>query len=92
MRELAAGWVTSEHLCPWWEPSMCCLHSPQWWQRHWQRSGVVDVLCADTLPDGWRAWLDWQRTASPDNGIEIEALEADHGSNAIRCGSGPFGR
>lgn len=32
------------------------------------------------MPDGWRAWLDWQRTVFPDNVTEIQAVEADRGS------------
>ncbi|MGH3914478.1 MAG: SAM-dependent methyltransferase [Pseudonocardiaceae bacterium] len=68
-----------EHLQPWWEPSMSCLHSARWWRRHWERSGILDVELADTLPDGWRVWLEWQRAASPDNRVEIEAVEADRG-------------
>jgi hypothetical protein len=31
------------------------------------------------MPDGWRVWLEWQRAVSPDNSVEIEALEADAG-------------
>jgi len=68
-----------EHLAAWWEPSLSCLHSPGWWRRHWERSGVAEVELADAMPDGWRRWLDWQHTASPDNGVEIEALTADAG-------------
>lgn len=68
-----------EHLRAWWEPSMACLHSAPWWQRHWARSGVLTVEVADTMPDGWLAWLDWQRAISPDNRVEIDALSADRG-------------
>jgi SAM-dependent methyltransferase len=68
-----------EHLRGWWEPSMACLHSAAWWRRHWQRSGVLDVERADTMPEGWRWWLEWQRTASQDNHTEIDAVVADHG-------------
>jgi SAM-dependent methyltransferase len=68
-----------EHLRAWWEPSMACLHSAEWWRRHWQRSGVLEVASADTMPDGWKLWIDWQRAASPGNRVEIDALTADHG-------------
>jgi ubiquinone/menaquinone biosynthesis C-methylase UbiE len=68
-----------DHLQAWWEPSMACLHSAQWWRQHWQRSAIVDVAQADTMPDGWRHWLDWQHTVSPENQVEIEALTADRG-------------
>ncbi|HKE47978.1 MAG TPA: class I SAM-dependent methyltransferase [Rhodanobacteraceae bacterium] len=67
------------HLRAWWTPDHWCLHSAAWWRRHWQRTGIVDVERADTLPDGWRAWLDWQVTAFADNVDEITALNADAG-------------
>jgi hypothetical protein len=31
------------------------------------------------MPDGWQAWLEWQRAVAPDNATEIAALEADMG-------------
>jgi SAM-dependent methyltransferase len=68
-----------DHLREWWEPGHGCLHSADWWRRHWQRTGVLDTELADTLPDGWELWLQWQRTASPNNTPEITALEADAG-------------
>lgn len=68
-----------EDLHSWWKPAMACLHSAGWWQRHWQRSGVLEVELADAMADGWRRWLDWQRAASPDNTVEIAAVEADRG-------------
>ena len=41
----------------------------------------MDIEVADTLPDGWRLWLDWLRSIAPDNATEIRALEADAGRN-----------
>jgi SAM-dependent methyltransferase len=68
-----------DHLRAWWEPSLWCLHSAPWWRRHWERIGILAIELADTMPDGWRAWLDWQQTICPDNHKEIKALEADQG-------------
>jgi SAM-dependent methyltransferase len=68
-----------EHLQKWWEPSLWCLHSPEWWRRHWERTGILSVDQADAMPDGWRLWLDWQRVTCPDNTTELQAVEADHG-------------
>ena len=34
---------------------------------------------ADTLPDGWRFWLDWLRLVAADNATEIRTLEAGSG-------------
>ena len=68
------------HLREWWEPSLCCLHSAPWWRRHWERTGIVTVELADAMPDGWQAWLEWQRTICPDNHKELQAVEADGGA------------
>ena len=59
---------------------MGCLHSAVWWRRHWERTGILDIDLADTLPDGWQLWRDWQTVVAPDNAAEIQALEADRGS------------
>lgn len=67
------------HLREWWTPNLWCLHSANWWRRHWERTGVIDIELADTMPDGWRLWRDWHRAVAPDNEVEIKALEADRG-------------
>ena len=68
-----------EHLREWWTQDLWCLHSVAWWRRHWERTGIMEIELADTLPDGWQRWLDWQRAVAPDNEAEIQALEADRG-------------
>ena len=68
-----------EHLRAWWTPDLWCLHSAAWWRNHWARTGIVHVTTADTMPDGWRLWLDWHRVVAPHNTPEIDALEADRG-------------
>jgi SAM-dependent methyltransferase len=68
------------HLSEWWANEMAhCLHSADWWRKHWQRSGVLDVAVADTLPDGWRFWRDWLKLVAPGNESEIRTLETDAG-------------
>jgi SAM-dependent methyltransferase len=67
------------HLQEWWTPSLWCLHSAAWWRRHWERTGIMDIELADTLPDGWQLWRDWHKAIAPDNEVEIKALEADGG-------------
>ncbi len=71
-----------EHLREWWrqEHQLWCLHSAAWWRRHWERTGILSVDLADTMPDGWQRWLDWHRLIAPDNKTEIDAVEADRGS------------
>ena len=68
-----------EHLRAWWEPGVWCLHSAAWWRQHWERTGLVTIELADTMPAGWQAWVDWQRVVAPDNAVELQAVEADRG-------------
>ena len=41
----------------------------------------MQIETADTMPDGWKRWLDWHMTICPDNRPEIEALQADCGES-----------
>lgn len=68
-----------EHLREWWTHDCWCLHSADWWRRHWERTGIVEIKLADSMPDGWQLWLDWLRMVAPDNETEIKTLEADRG-------------
>jgi SAM-dependent methyltransferase len=68
-----------EHLREFWTQDFWALHSVAWWRRHWERTGIVAIETADTMPDGWKLWSDWHRKAQPDNTAEIAAVEADAG-------------
>lgn len=63
------------------EPAMRSMHSAAWWKRHWEQTGIVDIELADSMPDGWKLWLEWHKMVAPDNHSEIQALEADRGQN-----------
>jgi cyclopropane fatty-acyl-phospholipid synthase-like methyltransferase len=71
--------VIPDHLREWWTLDLWCLHSADWWRRHWERTGIMNIEIADTLPNGWRLWRDWHLAIAPDNRKEIEALEMDEG-------------
>ncbi|WP_148401761.1 hypothetical protein [Clostridium sp. Marseille-P299] len=53
-REFSDG--LSENLKPFWEPNMFAWHSAQWWKSLWQKSGLVEVTCAEEIPDGKEIW------------------------------------
>lgn len=70
-----------DHLRPYWEPAFYSLHSPGWWQRHWNRSGLVTVELADLLPDGWKLWMEsdllWsEHIGKPTDEADMLALDA----------------
>ena len=69
-----------EHLRRYWEPAFFSLHSPAWWKRHWERSGLVTVELSDLLPDGWRHWMEsdllWsERLGKPSDEADMLALD-----------------
>jgi SAM-dependent methyltransferase len=76
MREMPS---VPAHLQSMWSQDLWGLQSAEWLKHHWARTGIVDIEVADTMPDGWRLWLEWQRAVSPDNSVEIDAIEADAG-------------
>jgi len=71
-----------EHLRPYWEPALFSLHSPAWWKRHWERSGLVTVQLSDLLPGGWKDWMISDRLWSErlnKPGHEADMLACDQG-------------
>jgi cyclopropane fatty-acyl-phospholipid synthase-like methyltransferase len=62
LEELSEG--PPAHLAPYWVWDFCSFHSPGWWRRHWQKTGLVDVEIADTLADGWKLWLEWNEVCA----------------------------
>ena len=86
---LVREWPGAEippHLAPYWEYSMNTLHSPDWWRRHWELSGLVTVELADLMPNGWQHWLTIAEILAEcrsdmDFGEEAEMLRLDGGRN-----------
>ena len=69
-----------EYLRAWFKQDLAwSFHSADGWRRHWQKTDVVDIELADTMPDGWQRWLEWQRAVAPHNHTEIKAVETDAG-------------
>lgn len=77
-----------EHLRPYWEPEFACLHSADWWRRHWARTGLVEVTTARAQPAGWRHWQLWSKVCAElsdrdfvqrDSAHTIRMLDADQG-------------
>jgi len=69
-----------EHLRAWWNQDQAwSFHSAAWWRRHWEKTGIVQIDVADSMPDGWRHWIAWHREIAPNNRLELETLAADQG-------------
>jgi cyclopropane fatty-acyl-phospholipid synthase-like methyltransferase len=59
------------HLLPHWREywDFWSFHSPDWWRRHWEKTGLVEVEHADLVPDGWKHWIDWDEAS-----LELDAI------------------
>jgi SAM-dependent methyltransferase len=67
-----------------WTDECWSFHTREWWERHWDRMSCVQVELTDTLDDGWKHWLDWEKALAVSGKElmfppEIEPLEADRG-------------
>ena len=79
-----------EHLHRYWYWDFWTFHSPQWWRRHLDRSGKVNVEKADMLPDGWRYWREWNNLYSelkhaPSEEADMLSLDAGRNIGFTRC-------
>ena len=79
------------HLAPHWAEhwDFWSFHSPDWWRRHWEKTGLVEIERADLVPDGWKYWLDWD-AAALELGVTTEfgALERLEWVEAMRADAG----
>jgi SAM-dependent methyltransferase len=67
-----------------WDPSECfSFHTADWWRRHWEQTGLVEIERAEALEDGGRLWLQWAEAVEAAGtgrfGDEAPALRADEG-------------
>jgi SAM-dependent methyltransferase len=60
------------------------FRSADWWRRHWEMSGVVDVERADSHPVGWDLWYRWCEVDAAWSGDEA----TDHGAALLLAQSG----
>lgn len=62
-----------EHLRPFWAQECWSWHPAEWWHQHWARTELVDVECAENMPEAWEVWKRHER------GSDAEVVEADQG-------------
>lgn len=83
MRELVGH--LPEHILPFWAQECWTWHTIDWWRWHWERTGLVDEVRVDVLPDGWKLWLQWKKARmlvegeTPSLLSDIQVLKADQG-------------
>ncbi|WP_207655746.1 SAM-dependent methyltransferase [Vallitalea okinawensis] len=52
-----------EAIKPHWDPDMYTFHSSKWWHEMWGKTGLVDIILAEDVPEGkalWRSTADFE--------------------------------
>jgi SAM-dependent methyltransferase len=66
-----------------WVDECWCFHTAAWWQRHWDKLSIVQDVEADSIPDGWKDWLQYEKACHEAGTLlfptEIVPLEEDKG-------------
>lgn len=76
-----------KHLEELWSPAAWTIHTANWWEQHWRKTGLVEIEVSDTMPDGWKHWLQWSHaiaeceTGISPRGMHYRAITADQGEH-----------
>ena len=66
-----------------WTDESWCIQTLNFWKHLWGRTSLVDIELADTLPDGWRHWVQLDKAVQASGTAkfpsEAETVEADAG-------------
>lgn len=53
-----------------WQNEMFIFHSKDWWRRHWEKTGMVDITACYDVEDPKGIWWPWARWAKENFGKE----------------------
>jgi SAM-dependent methyltransferase len=54
------------------------LHTPAWWRSHVGKTGLFEVILADSIPEGWMLWSEWAAATDAARWYQ-DTLKADQG-------------
>ena len=69
------GQDVPEHLRKEFHGDWHSFHTPDWWRWHFEKTRLVDVELAESLPRGWELWMKWEEVRKNDFAV----LRADGG-------------
>jgi SAM-dependent methyltransferase len=70
-----------------WGHEVAAWHTPEWWRRHWELSGLVDGIEGAWLPDGRENWIRWMEAVQCVRGErEASVLDLLQGEAGVRMG------
>jgi cyclopropane fatty-acyl-phospholipid synthase-like methyltransferase len=77
-----------EYLRPQFEKHWSYVHTVEWWARHWEKTGLVEVRCAELLPESKELLQDYVRgrpQAQDEDSIMRAARQDQDGLIALFC-------
>jgi len=79
-RELRSIEEAPGYLRPQYAKHRSYVHSVQWWKQHWEKAALVDIQCAELLPESDELLRDYVRGAPPtqDEDSIMRAVPRDH--------------
>jgi hypothetical protein len=57
-----------------WGHEIAAWHTPDWWRRHWELSGLLEKIETAWLPDGVENWILWAEAVREVSGSEEDGL------------------
>ena len=61
-----------------WHEDMFSIHSAEWWQKLWEKTGIVDITSCYNIPDPKALWYPWAHWAKEHLQFDdVEFLDAD---------------
>ena len=67
-----------------WAPEVAAWHTPEWWRRHWELSGLLEGIESAWLPDGRENWIRWveavQSVSGEGEAVVLDLLEGETGA------------
>ena len=79
-REIRTIGQAPEYLRPQYEKFWSSIHTVEWWQQHWQKTGLVDVHWAQFLPESDMLLRNYCAECPPDQDKDpiMQAVPNDH--------------
>jgi cyclopropane fatty-acyl-phospholipid synthase-like methyltransferase len=87
-REIGSVHDAPEYLRPQYQKHWSYVHSLAWWRQHWEKTGIVDVRCAELLPESHDLLRNYVRDKSPEqdeDSIMRAMPHSDDGLIALFC-------
>ena len=61
-------------VCSLWGHEVAAWHTPEWWRRHWELSGLLEGIETSWQRDAVENWILWARAVREVKGVKEDVL------------------